>query len=384
MEDRDKALLDGDKDKALLDAGDKDKKASGGDKDKKASGGDQPDGEGTEEAKCSTTSGSSTSSSSSSSKNGDQIPRIPQADPGDLATKECTQETAVTFIGLLLGMLLAKLCGSESSSGQQGSAGGEETTFWNSFSLSWGLFLFLTAVHVWANYRAVRCLNLRFLNRTRTYLLVQSFLKEQQIKDHGNTSSGGQSLSVRSINRRETLYQWFRVNCYRRRPKIAEISCAEAQRAYLRSLRDCTEQRRLLQKDEHEKNFLDSVGINKADTTVLPAEMLLSSEILEKHQLASKDKESSRRTLVTDKDGRYAVGRIEGAWTAFLKQNCNDMDKLESYFEVCKKTLLLQNDKVAEEASFEKFLGSLRTQGWDLDPRSFRLQPGKWRLKLNA
>ena len=69
----------------------------------------------------------------------------------DVAAKEGSQETAVTLLGMALGWALA------------GAVNGAPL-------LAWGAFLLLTAVHVLANYRAVRVLALRTLNRGRHVL----------------------------------------------------------------------------------------------------------------------------------------------------------------------------------------------------------------------
>jgi hypothetical protein len=40
---------------------------------------------------------------------------------------------------------------------------------------AWLVFLVLTAVHVWANVRALRCLQLTSLNEARLLLLVEHY-----------------------------------------------------------------------------------------------------------------------------------------------------------------------------------------------------------------
>ena len=66
----------------------------------------------------------------------------------DVAAKEGSQETAVTLLGMACGWLLA------------GAVNGRPLA-------AWAAFLALTLVHVVANYRAVRALALRTLNRGR-------------------------------------------------------------------------------------------------------------------------------------------------------------------------------------------------------------------------
>ena len=67
------------------------------------------------------------------------------------------QETAVTLIGMVLGMALIRL------------AAGLQPAVWAAF---WAL----TAVHVWANVRAMRCLRVTSLNQARLGALLQHYL----------------------------------------------------------------------------------------------------------------------------------------------------------------------------------------------------------------
>lgn len=68
-----------------------------------------------------------------------------------------TQETAVTLIGLVLGTLCA-----------QGIA--------SSALHAMALFLFLTGVHVWANYQAVYSLHVLSVNPSRAHLMAKEAL----------------------------------------------------------------------------------------------------------------------------------------------------------------------------------------------------------------
>ena len=56
----------------------------------------------------------------------------------DVTAKESTQETAITLIGLLLGVGVTKFIGEED------------------MAISWSVFLFCTLGHQYANYRLVR------------------------------------------------------------------------------------------------------------------------------------------------------------------------------------------------------------------------------------
>jgi len=80
-------------------------------------------------------------------------------DLADIAVKEGSQETAVTLTGMILGYLFLKYEGDPSDARQ---------TY-----LIWTLFWFLTAVHVWANYEAVRSLHFRTLDWTRLDIVLK-------------------------------------------------------------------------------------------------------------------------------------------------------------------------------------------------------------------
>lgn len=90
----------------------------------------------------------------------------------DLNAKEATQETLVSLLGMLLGVSLAH------------GLRQLETTTSSTVALQWLVFGFLTAVHVWANYRGVRLLRLRTLNRERAERVLESLvaaLAEQRL-----------------------------------------------------------------------------------------------------------------------------------------------------------------------------------------------------------
>jgi len=95
----------------------------------------------------------------------------------DIAAKEGIQETCVTLIGLVLGLVL---------------------THWHGESvlITWTVFVLLTIFHVYANYRAVRCLALNSLNLQRTWILAKNYCNQS-----GTTSP----ISVSS---QEALWFW--------------------------------------------------------------------------------------------------------------------------------------------------------------------------------
>ncbi|KAH9772393.1 protein root UVB sensitive 3 [Citrus sinensis] len=85
-----------------------------------------------------------------------------QNNAADISAKEGSQETMATMIGMALGMLLARI------------------TIGNPFAI-WFSFLFLTMFHMYANYRAVRCLSLNSLNFQRSSILLQQFMETDQV-----------------------------------------------------------------------------------------------------------------------------------------------------------------------------------------------------------
>lgn len=85
-----------------------------------------------------------------------------QNNAADISAKEGSQETMATMIGMALGMLLARI------------------TTENPLAI-WFSFLSLTMFHMYANYKAVRCLALDSLNSERSSILVQHFIKTGQV-----------------------------------------------------------------------------------------------------------------------------------------------------------------------------------------------------------
>ncbi|XP_019059333.1 PREDICTED: protein root UVB sensitive 3 isoform X4 [Tarenaya hassleriana] len=84
-----------------------------------------------------------------------------QENAADISAKEGSQETMATMMGMALGMLLARI------------------TTGNPLAI-WLSFLSLTMFHMYANYRAVRCLVLNSLNFERSSVLLQNFMETGQ------------------------------------------------------------------------------------------------------------------------------------------------------------------------------------------------------------
>lgn len=76
---------------------------------------------------------------------------------GDLIAKESTQESAITLIGMLLGIAVTSAIG-------------------DSVSLSWIVFTLCTIFHQYANYRLVKVLKFTTINNQRLWLLVNEMV----------------------------------------------------------------------------------------------------------------------------------------------------------------------------------------------------------------
>ena len=93
----------------------------------------------------------------------------------DLSSKEGTQETLVSLLGMILGICLARFLQNMEETCQHLenlSVGGRSSEpLWiykhGAFYATWFIFLYLTAIHVWANWIGVKTLKLKTLNRER-------------------------------------------------------------------------------------------------------------------------------------------------------------------------------------------------------------------------
>ncbi|XP_012325371.2 RUS family member 1 isoform X4 [Aotus nancymaae] len=82
----------------------------------------------------------------------------------DVSAKDSSQETLVNLAGLLVSLLMLPLV-----SGFPG--------------FSFGCFFFLTALHIYANYRAVRALVMETLNEGRLRLVLKHYLQRGEVLD---------------------------------------------------------------------------------------------------------------------------------------------------------------------------------------------------------
>lgn len=93
----------------------------------------------------------------------------------DVAAKDGSQETLVNLSALICSFILVPLV-----TGNQ--------------PMIWTLFFLLTALHLFANFRAVRCLNIDVLNRQRLRNCSEAFCQT------------GEILGIKTGNRRESVF----------------------------------------------------------------------------------------------------------------------------------------------------------------------------------
>ncbi|KAI5425288.1 variant 2, Protein root UVB sensitive 3 [Lathyrus oleraceus] len=93
-----------------------------------------------------------------------------QDNAADISAKEGSQETVATMVGMALGMLVARI------------------TIGHPLAI-WFSFLSLTMFHMYANYRAVRCLALNSLNPERSSILLHHFTETGQVLSPKQVSS---------------------------------------------------------------------------------------------------------------------------------------------------------------------------------------------------
>ena len=84
-----------------------------------------------------------------------------------MAAKDGSQETATTLIGMLLGMVAARIL---------------DQAVW----ATWACFLGLTALHIFSNYRAISSIAFRTINRQRGECLVRAYLDANSRRQSAN------------------------------------------------------------------------------------------------------------------------------------------------------------------------------------------------------
>lgn len=128
----------------------------------------------------------------------------------DCQSKESTQETLVSLVGMCCGVWLAKVLHRLEKAGKddtctdmkgEGGGGIPDTCANNEHKMvdvqviSWSIFIVLTLIHVWANYVGMQMLRLRTLNRERAKVAFEMltedcarWVMENQKKDSDATS----------------------------------------------------------------------------------------------------------------------------------------------------------------------------------------------------
>eukprot|EP00884_Botryococcus_braunii_P002004 jgi/Botrbrau1/11804/Bobra.0224s0010.2 len=88
-----------------------------------------------------------------------------RSNAADISAKEGSQETATTLVGMLVGMLITHVCTGLPV-------------------LSWAVFLVLTCLHIFANVKAMRALQVKSINTARLEVLLSHVLNRQTDVGH--------------------------------------------------------------------------------------------------------------------------------------------------------------------------------------------------------
>ena len=114
----------------------------------------------------------------------------------DVTAKESTQETFVSLLGMLLGVGLAHRL-----QVLQTTVGGHDE--WRIQQIQWVIFLALTVLHIWSNYKGVALLRLRTLNRERAEVVlgkvVQSIAESVSLSVNDKDSTTAIAAAVQSL-----------------------------------------------------------------------------------------------------------------------------------------------------------------------------------------
>ena len=121
----------------------------------------------------------------------------------DCQAKESTQETLVSIVGMCMGVWMAGFIhrleknqddDTTCSSGELDDtcSNNANTITLDAQVISWGIFISLTLLHVWANYIGMQCLRLRTLNQQRAKIALQPLIEEcgQSVLSICNDSHG--------------------------------------------------------------------------------------------------------------------------------------------------------------------------------------------------
>lgn len=120
----------------------------------------------------------------------------------DCQSKESTQETLVSLVGMCLGVSLANVlqklenlsCAKGDNEDNESCAG--DSALLNGQVILWGVFIVLTLVHLWANYVGMQLLRLRTLNRERAKCALQPLVEDfgrRVLENHDIFNNGSRS-----------------------------------------------------------------------------------------------------------------------------------------------------------------------------------------------
>jgi len=120
----------------------------------------------------------------------------------DLNAKEGTQETLVSLVGMVLGVLLARFLNRLRQQYEQQpwmlDSIGSSIKVPVELGVSWTIFFLLTGIHMWANYKGVQLLKLRSLNRERTTEALNGLV--EKLSRQGDTIANNKNTTTTNAN----------------------------------------------------------------------------------------------------------------------------------------------------------------------------------------
>eukprot|EP01041_Mallomonas_annulata_P001327 gene1327-2556_t len=303
---------------------------------------------------------------------------------GDLAAKENTQETAVTLVGLILGLLIAQSMSDN-----------------DSVTLSWMLFIFFTIIHVLANYWAVSCLRLSSINRPRSWLLIRALIQHHRIVQSDLHNSNGNSriskrpesvststseavlphMNIEAINAQESVFLSLLLTLFgpnlgcRLSHALNRLPCKKVDRA------KCFESLQVLFENEGYMIIpqvisltswkeMNTVAIVLADECSKMVELKAYFHAIYLMQsIPIVSSVSSVSVSVSKGDVSSSQSTRHVPFLGVIKGVVSVTDVLES--------------KAVVESLWTSFKEELRIQGWDVSETALQLGADKWRYEMN-
>jgi hypothetical protein len=255
----------------------------------------------------------------------------------DVNTKENSQETAICLIGLILGIGMSHVLVTTTT-----------TTTTHTSSSAYLVFLFLTSLHVYCNYYAIKCLQLRSINHTRGWLLFQASYELLYLQETSLLSLLFQSLEKNEDSpEQETLFleHYQRSSCSSSDPPLS-ISRINSQDSVFLTLQLCSQ--------HFSPIVMIYMGVSLQDAlTHLPisSELDFPSSSTPPHlSKGIHDRWMELQEISSELKLKYCiVPRLKSGYSVILQKDSTQLDQYEAF---C-RCLFLEKQKKDQE-TFEK------------------------------